>query len=477
MPIPRETTSPSRFAPRNGTRSRWRLVDGSFDIILWLTLSLTVSYLSQLAFESQQSANLTTLTTTNAETLNGVIQGLLYVPTIDSSNSCSEDQYDPAIGLPRNVTRRSNLPPTNYKLVAIAPWFSKECTQAYLKAARYDPVRAFIFYKPNNSTKKPQDVDEPIWDLDDGGAWMQQNKFPIFAIPGREGNKLVDQLSQYSGSLQQVPFGEEIIDAFGPNPRDYVRIWTELTMKDTKSMPALWTFFVIVIGALLLIIVCVSVFMHFLQRQRRKSLALRVKQGEVDLEAMGIARVMLAVSSVPAITVDVEIDSAEGKSKHKLFSKRTFSDLVTPNHHSSDPSTKSTKPPKEAPVEPQTPVQPMEGTETQTPNARGAETGSPDDPDAIAQSPQNQEGTATESEDTVAALPPITRHKKSRRNKPRELKLAPIKGPPLSDHQPEGRKSPSDLARARMKHLARPLDDEDDRPLYSLFLYREESHN
>lgn len=427
---------------------------------------------------------------------------------------------------------------------------------------------------------------------------MQQNKFPIFAIPGREGNKLVDQLSQYSGSLQQVPFGEEIIDAFGPNPRDYVRIWTELTMKDTKSMPALWTFFVIVIGALLLIIVCVSVFMHFLQRQRRKSLALRVKQGEVDLEAMGIARVMVpeehvksfplytyqsesdrmngpstpasnrssrhpdrSISSVVSIsgrssrtslagsecstiatnyqpqcqicledfknrvsvirqlscyhifhpecidefltrnsslcpvcqqcmlprgycpritnamvrreramrrlrgTVDVEIDSAEGKSKHKLFSKRTFSDLVTPNHHSSDPSTKSTKPPKEAPVEPQTPVQPMEGTETQTPNARGAETGSPDDPDAIAQSPQNQEGTATESEDTVAALPPITRHKKSRRNKPRELKLAPIKGPPLSDHQPEGRKSPSDLARARMKHLARPLDDEDDRPL------------
>lgn len=172
-------------------------------------------------------------------------------------------------------------------------------------------------------------------------------------------------------------------------------------------------------------------------------------------------------------TVDVEIDSAEAKSKHKLFSKLTFGDLVSPNHHSTDPPVKFTKPPKEAVVEPQTPVQPTEGTETQTVHARDTETGSPEHPDAIAQSPHHQGNAVTESEDTVAALPPISRHKQSRRNKPRELKLAPIKGPPLSDHQPEGRKSPSDLARARMKHLARPLDDEDDRPLckyYTLLL-------
>lgn len=248
---------------------------------------------SQLALDESISQNLTTLTNTNAETLDGTIQGLLYVPTIPEDNHCAEDQYDPSIGLPRNVTKRSDLPPANYKLVALAPWFSKDCTKAYLKAARHDPVRAFIFYRPNNSTNKPQSVDEPIWDLDDGGAWVNDNKFPIFAIPGRDGKRMASRLAQYSGSVDQVPFGDEILDAFGPNPRDYIRIWTELTMENTNDMPALWTFFVIVIGALLLIIACVSLAMHLLQRQRRKSLAARVKKGEVDLEAMAIARVMV----------------------------------------------------------------------------------------------------------------------------------------------------------------------------------------
>lgn len=248
---------------------------------------------SQLAQDESISQNLTTLTNTNAETLDGTIHGLLYVPAIPDDNDCAEEQYDPSIGLPRNVTNRSDLPPANYKLVALAPWFSKDCTQAYLKAARYDPVRAFIFYRPNNSTNKPQSIDEPIWDLDDGGAWVNDNKFPIFAIPGRDGKRMASRLAQYSGSVNEVPFGEEIVDAFGPNPRDFIRIWTELTMENTNDMPALWTFFVIVIGALLVIIACVSLFMHLLQRQRRKSLAARVKKGEVDLEAMAIARVMV----------------------------------------------------------------------------------------------------------------------------------------------------------------------------------------
>ncbi|SPO02236.1 uncharacterized protein DNG_04909 [Cephalotrichum gorgonifer] len=267
---------------------------------------------SELAYDEGISQNLTTLTTTNAETRNGVIHGLLYVPTISDDNPCSEDQYDPSIGLPRNVTKRANLPPANYKLVALAPWFSKNCTKAYLRAARFDPVRAFIFYRPNNSTNKPQDVEEPIWDLDDGGAWVNENKFPIFAIPGRDGKKMAAKLAEYSGSVDQVPYGEDILDAFGPNPRDYVRIWTQLTMEDKDDIPALWTFFVIVIGALLGIIACVSLSMHLIQRRRRKSLAARVRNREVDLEALGIARVTVPSQHVkeafPLYTYQSESD-------------------------------------------------------------------------------------------------------------------------------------------------------------------------
>lgn len=263
---------------------------------------------SQLAYEERLKSNITTLTTTNADTLDGIIQGLLYVPEIRSNPSCNSEQYD---FLPRNVTRRTDLPPANYNLIAFAPWFSIECTKAYLTSARRDPIRAFIFYKPNNSSNKPQDVDSPVWNLDDDGLWQRMNPFPIFAVSGQEGQKITTKLSHYSGNVTEIPHSDEIQRIYGPNPRDYVRIWTELAMERRSNGPALWAYFLIVIGALLLIVGSVSLTMHLIQRRRRSSLRRRVESGEVDLEAMGIKRVVVPadhVKSFPLFTYQSEPD-------------------------------------------------------------------------------------------------------------------------------------------------------------------------
>lgn len=226
--------------------------------------------------------------------------------------ACNQQQYD---FIPRNVTRREQLPPTNYNLIAIAPWFSIDCTQAYLSSARLDPIRAFVFYKPNNSSNKPQDAYSPVWNLEDNGAWKRQNKYPIFAISGREGQRMMEQLSLYSGDIGDIPHGEEIRELYGPNPKDYVRIWTELTLKNESNIPALWAFFLIIIGALLLIITSVSCLMHYIQRRRRKSLKRRVESGEVDLEAMGIKRLTVPayhVQAFPLFTYNADTDSMNG---------------------------------------------------------------------------------------------------------------------------------------------------------------------
>lgn len=234
----------------------------------------------------------------------------MYVPDITGHAACDSLQYD---FIPTNVTRRANLPPTNYNLIALAPWFSMDCTQAYLSAARLDPIRAFIFYKPNNSSNKPQEVDSPVWNLDDNGAWKQANQYPVFAVPGLDGQNMMDQLSLYSGNISEIPHGSEITELYGPNPNDYIRIWTELEMKNPKNMMALWTFFLIVIGALLLIVSCVSLTMHLIQRNRRKSLQKRVESGEVDLEASGIKRIQVPayhVKEFPLYTYNAEPDAA-----------------------------------------------------------------------------------------------------------------------------------------------------------------------
>lgn len=264
---------------------------------------------SQLAYEERLTSNLTTLTTTNADTLDGVIQGLLYVPDLDNDESCDKQQYD---FIPQNVTRRDNLPPTNYNLIALAPWFSIDCTLAYLESARTDPIRAFVFYKPNNSSNKPQDADSPVWNLEDGGAWIKTNKYPIFAISGKEGYNMMEQLSLYSGHISDIPHGDEINSVYGPNPKDYVRVWAELTLENDSNIPALWAFFLIVIGALILVILSVSCTMHLIQRRRRASLKRRVESGEVDLEAMGIKRLTVPMTHIrefPLFTYNADPES------------------------------------------------------------------------------------------------------------------------------------------------------------------------
>lgn len=217
----------------------------------------------------------------------------MYVPDITTTPSCNLQQYD---YIPHNVTRAPQLPPTNFNRIGLAPWFSVDCTQAYLNAARFDPIRAFIFYKPDNSTDKPPDASDDTWDLEDRGAWRDSN-FPIFAIPGLEGEKMMEQLSYYSGSVLEVPNGKELLH-FAQSPQDYVRIWSNLTIHPPKSSIALWVYFLIVIGALIGAFAIVSLFMHFSQRRRRALLRRRVESGEVDLEAMGIKRL-----AVPAVHV------------------------------------------------------------------------------------------------------------------------------------------------------------------------------
>ncbi|KAL7817413.1 hypothetical protein V8C26DRAFT_399070 [Trichoderma gracile] len=298
---------------------------------------------SQIAYEERIDGNITTLTTTNADTLNGLIQGLLYVPDISRMPSCDTQQYD---FIPRNVTRRANLPPTNYNLIALAPWFSIDCTQAYLAAARADPIRAFVFYKPNNSSNKPQDVNSPVWNLDDDGAWKDQNQYPVFAVSGLEGQKMMTQLSLYSGTVEQIPHGQEISQLYGPNPKDYVRIWTELNMKNPTNIPALWIFFLIVIGALLFIIGGISITMHLVQRRRRISLRRRVMSGEVDLEAMGIKRLTVPstfVQGFPLFTYNQDPDHLSGQSTPSSPTVRgaSRSGKSSRRHHRRDRSAQS----------------------------------------------------------------------------------------------------------------------------------------
>ncbi|KAJ9152003.1 Ring finger domain protein [Pleurostoma richardsiae] len=309
---------------------------------------------SQIAYSAHIDKNITVLSSRYAQTDNGIIQGLLYVPDISAVNPCASRK---GAYVPSTAVTRDDLPPTNYNLVAIAPWIDAECSKAFLSSAGTDPLRAFIFYHPDNSSDAPPSAGDDAWDMQDGGSWRKTNRFPIYAVSGLIGQEMMGQLSQYSGSLAEVPYGDNITALYNPDPEDYVRIWTEVRVSTPTGLPTMWIFILVVIGVLLFVVTASSLLMHCIQRRRRLSLERRVRSGEVNLEAMGIKRMTVPLEHVekfPLFTYNYEPEAFSvptspmsprqpGKSETRRSSHTPSEPItgITSENDSPSPATKS----------------------------------------------------------------------------------------------------------------------------------------
>ncbi|KAF8847437.1 hypothetical protein BDZ45DRAFT_754888 [Acephala macrosclerotiorum] len=269
-----------------------------------------------ISFYQRINDNLRTLSTHNADR-DGTISGFLYVPDINKNDGCYELSKD---YIPANVTRQANLPPTDFTLIALAPWINAECTLAWMRAAREDPARGFLFYLPDNSTAQPPDPSDDVWDLSDGDAWKTKDQYPVYVIPGALGLGLMEHLALYSGNMTSVPWGHEISELPGIDPRDYVRLYTELSVAPDSNLPSLWVFLIIVLTVAVLVLGLTSAVMHLIQRGRRKSLQRRVANGEVNLEALGIKRLAVpqtVIDRLPLFTYNAEPDITPPTSPQK----------------------------------------------------------------------------------------------------------------------------------------------------------------
>lgn len=155
-----------------------------------------------------------------------------------------------------------------------------------------------LVYLPDGDASQPPDVDDEAWDLGDGGVWKTTNRYPVYAIPGASGKEMMEQLSLYSGDLSTVPFSNQITTTYSPNPADYVRVWTELTVTTVSTTLPLWAFILIILGVIVAVIGSTSLLMHFVQSRRRAALRRRVVRGEVNLEALGIKRLIVPLDHI-----------------------------------------------------------------------------------------------------------------------------------------------------------------------------------
>jgi hypothetical protein len=199
-----------------------------YDNNQFITLNDSVS------FQYRILSNIQTLSTKGVNS-NQDPYGILYVPDVQTTD-CKDQEK---LHVPENATRIANLPSDkDYALIAVAPWYSAQCTIEYFTAARNHPTKAFLTYQPGDTNAKPPVLNDASWNLQDGGSWQTANDFPTYALSSMTGNNIMDQLNEYSGNLSQVPHADALSQVY--NSTDYVRLWATVSTGE-QSLPRFMT--------------------------------------------------------------------------------------------------------------------------------------------------------------------------------------------------------------------------------------------
>ncbi|EEA21630.1 RING finger domain protein, putative [Talaromyces marneffei ATCC 18224] len=267
-----------------------------------------------IIFHYVLDGSIRTLSNTNSPSQES-FKGLLYVPTLNDPPAAVCNNLT-APYIPTNATRRSDLPADAHDLLGLAPWVNPECTRAYLSASRQDNVSALIFYQPERrDSAKPEPSASPVWDLGDAGQWKKENEYPVYAVPGTAGTTLMHQLTQYGG-------GGDGSDA--QTTTECTRLYALIDLEPdlSSTMPGMWVFILAVLGAIVLMVIFAFLTMRHVQKKRRESLQRRLVSGEVDLEFLGIKRLVVPPHILSALPVYVYPGAEEGD-EHGASKERT----------------------------------------------------------------------------------------------------------------------------------------------------------
>ena len=118
------------------------------------------------------------------------------MPSLNPHDPCNDIA---APFVPANVTRQDDIARFGFDGIGLAPWVSSNCTLSFLDASRQAGTTALVFFQPSNNSIEPPPADNHTWALGNAGSgWREQNKYPVYAIPGTAGAALMHQLSWYS---------------------------------------------------------------------------------------------------------------------------------------------------------------------------------------------------------------------------------------------------------------------------------------
>ncbi|CCX05979.1 Similar to Uncharacterized RING finger membrane protein C15C4.06c; acc. no. Q1MTR5 [Pyronema omphalodes CBS 100304] len=209
------------------------------------------------------------------------IAGVLHFPDLPSTSTCRNISTLPSTSLHDDLPKSNFTSVALFPVIGFAPW-TPRCNKEWLDAARDDRsvLDGFVFYSTNHTSTIPRH-DHPYWN----GIKFRDYGFPIYGMRGREGQLLMNKYTEFAEQQSILP---DINNATGR-----ARVFLEFDTGRGARLPGLWLFLLIVLGVLVAAIVAISCSMHLLQWRRRRSLRNRVARGEVDLEQLGIKRLLV----------------------------------------------------------------------------------------------------------------------------------------------------------------------------------------
>ena len=206
------------------------------------------------------------------------IRGSLHFPDVKWTSACRNITQLPRTRLRDDLTHGAYAA---YNVIAFAPWVP-ECNHEFLKSAKDDKsnVRGFIFYSTEHTDTIPAHGNS-YW----SGLKLNNFEFPIYGMRGREGQQLMNTYTAYAQNKQIMT---DIHDKPGR-----ARLFIKISTGSASKLPGLWLFLLIVLGVFVAVVALLSLSMHLLQHRRLRSLRRRVAAGQVDLEALGIKRLVV----------------------------------------------------------------------------------------------------------------------------------------------------------------------------------------
>lgn len=238
--------------------------------------------------------------------------GIPYVPRLsDAFSYC----FDSPI-LPSVVPRLEDIP-SNTTLFAMAPFVDSECGSVISHQAHLDGARMVMLV--NDS-------------LTNNGFMVTGNaEITIMGLSNSTGGQVFSHMSDYVSNNTVVPSSG--------GPLSIERIGVFVGTSYSPNLPRIWIYVLAVLAGVILLFALLSMCLNVTMVMRRRSLRRRILAGEVNLELLGVKRLLVPQEVLDKIPVRVythgeqhfspsETASMPEHVKSKLFS-RTRSSSVT----------------------------------------------------------------------------------------------------------------------------------------------------